>query len=171
MATTFELIQQAHTLTGEILALDPSDEEAEAALQLAVSAFLEGCDDKLGALRVVLGRIGSERAYLKDEEARLAGRRHVLDRAEERIKESATLLLEEREAFTGESKIKTPTYTAWLGSSTSVEGPEDPAQWPPEYLLERVTVTPAKAQAAADLRAGRQIPGLRLVTRRYPVFR
>jgi hypothetical protein len=65
---------------------------------------------------------------------------------------------------TGNTKFKTPLFTIWVQSSTSVqiEG-DDPAKLPVDYVTVKTTYTPNKKALAADLKDGKDIKGAKLV--------
>ena len=114
---TNELLQQ-----GLELLLHIEDEagvltEKSAAL---VDNWLEGTTDKLAGIFYVRQQTRGQIAILKEEQARLEGRRRALERLVEYLGDNAMFLLKQREAFGEEPKVKTPHYTVWVQTSKSV---------------------------------------------------
>ncbi|WP_125570483.1 siphovirus Gp157 family protein [Lacticaseibacillus songhuajiangensis] len=65
---------------------------------------------------------------------------------------------------TGNTKFKTPLFTIWVQSSTSVQiEADDPAKLPVDYVTVKTTYTPNKKALAADLKGGKDIKGAKLV--------
>lgn len=167
MASTYDLINQARYL----LTIIEADEgvlteatEAELLNWLAVS------EDKLHACLAARKRIDSEAEMLREEEKRIAARRKALEAASDRVLELATGLLLERETMGEEPKVKTSHYTAWLGETQSILGPEEVTEWPEAWR--RVKVEADKTAALREAKNGAALPtGFRLVTKRSVRFR
>lgn len=167
MPSTYDLINQARYL----LTIIEADEgvltettEAELLNWLAVS------EDKLHACLAARKRIDSEAELLREEEKRIAARRKALETASERILELATGLLLERETMGEEPKVKTSHYTAWLGETQSILGPDEVSEWPEQWR--RIKVEADKSAALREAKNGAQLPtGFHLVTKRSVRFR
>jgi hypothetical protein len=162
MPTTYELIEAARAvfacIDSEAGVLTP---EAEAQL----IAFLEGSEDKIAACIAVAKRLEAEAELLKSEELRLRDRRHALENGVDRVRAFASDLLLTREQLGEEPKVKTPTYTAWLQTTESIQGPEDIAYWPMEWT--RTKIEPDRSSALKAIKAGDETPdGFSIVQRR-----
>lgn len=162
MPTTYELMEAARAvfacIDSEAGVLTP---EAEAQL----IAFLEGSEDKIAACIAVAKRLDAEAELLKSEEMRLRDRRHALENGVDRVRSFASDLLLTREQLGEEPKVKTASYTAWLQTTESVQGPEDVAYWPMEWT--RTKVEPDRSSALKAIKAGSQAPdGFGIVQRR-----
>lgn len=167
MPSTYDLINQARYL----LTIIEADEgvltettEAELLNWLAVS------EDKLHACLAARKRIDSEAELLREEEKRIAARRKALETASDHILELATGLLLERETMGEEPKVKTSHYTAWLGETQSILGPDEVSEWPEAWR--RVKVEADKSAALREAKNGATLPtGFHLVTKRSVRFR
>ena len=163
MSSTYDLIITAGQLALDVASLEPeADIDGELAERL--NAYLIGVDDKLGALRFVHTRFKNDADLIADEAKRLQARARTLRASAERVRGLATDLLIAHEETTGEAKVKTPEYTAWIATSRSVKGPKDGVDWPPEY--QRTRIEPDKQGALRALRAGATIDGLEVVETR-----
>lgn len=133
--------------------------EIEAAL-----GTLEGeVGDKLDALRWVSEVAKADAAFLKVEAKRLTQAAKARESLSESIKLRALGLLQAHTALTGEPRLRTGAHTYWTATTTSVQGPEDPAAWPLPYRLEETTYKADKAGAKLALGAGQEIEGVALV--------
>ena len=166
MSSTYELLATSRSLLdmveteGGVLTV-----EAEAVLQ----DFLVKSEDKLHACLAVMRRAEAEADLLKAEEKRIAERRKAYELTVERVRDLAAYILEAREQMGEEPKVKTAHYTAWLGESESVVGPEDITDWPAEWT--RTKVEPDKAAAKAALKAGAAAHGFAITKKRSVRFR
>jgi hypothetical protein len=167
MPSAWELVESARHL----MAVIEDDggvltEETEAAL----AAWVNASEDKIGACVHAARRLTAEADLLKKEEERLYSRRKALEAGEARVREYATMMLLELEGVGQEPKVKTPTYTVWLGESESLHVPDDPALWPKAWTKTVVTVDKRVANAA--LEAGADVPpGFEVVRKRTVRFR
>lgn len=162
MATTYELLEQARAVLA-CLETEAGVLTPEAETQLF--AFLDGSADKLAACMAIAKRLDAEAELLKSEEMRLRDRRHALENGVDRVRGYATDLLVAREALGEEAKVKTASYTAWLQTTESVQGPDDVAYWPMEWT--RTKVEPDRSSALKALKAGDVAPdGFGIVQRR-----
>jgi len=166
--TTFELIQAAAVL---VQALTEDHGELDERSEHLLEIFMERCPDKLGALKAVVDRSAADADFLKAEAKRLDERRGGLLKIRERCRLMARELLEAHQDLTGETKIKTPTYTAYLSTRHSVAGPSDPEEWPELYREEVTTIKPNKKAALAALKGGAVVPGLELASSVSVAFR
>jgi hypothetical protein len=74
----------------------------------------------------------------------------------EHVKALATGLLLAREAMGEESKVKGPTYSAWLAETVSIVGPDEVSEWPEHWR--RVKVEPDRAAALRAAKGGAALP-------------
>lgn len=122
-----------------------------AKLQIDKSVKLEGCCTYYNELR-------SEGVKIEAEIARLKSRLKSLERKEESFAEYLRGCLPNQE--TSHSTL----YDISWRKSEAVEI-TDPSLIPPQYLREKITYEPDKAQAKLDLKMGAVIPGFQLVVR------
>ena len=165
MATTYDLIVEAHAISAAI----ETEEQDDEALFERFKAWIDASGDKFARLHAARSAFLADAAYLKAEAARLTERRRAFDRLAGKMSEYATDLLAAHEATTGESKIRTAAFTVYLASSERLEGPEDVNDWPAEY--QNTITRPDKAGAKAALKAGQEIPGFELVKSRSVRFK
>ena len=163
---TYDLLQSAHSL---VVAIEGDEGIDPTMLAPRLAAWLDASDDKLGGCRVAIARLTEGADFLKSEEKRIAERRKAIEAQTAHVRDLATSLLVAREALGEEPKVKTPTYTAWLQASESVDGPERPEDWPTEY--QRVTVSADREAAKRALKAGTAIEGVTLRESRSVRFR
>ena len=163
--TSVDLIEKAHRL-GFIMdsSMEIEDEAELAKLDQEANDILERLSeeipDKLDALRAVWLRLDSEVKLIRQEKQLLAAKQRARERGMRRVKDfTAGLLLARREAGQ-EPKLKTPTNSFWLSTSTSVSGPEDAALWP--HRWQRLKVEPDRNAALAALRDGEEVDGFLL---------
>ena len=118
---------------------------------------------RLDRLRAVATRLKSEESMLQDEIKRLQARKKSLASGVSRIKQYGTTILTTMRDQAGlDPRIKTTSATYYLHTSTSVQGPEDPADWPAVWQTTKVVANRAMAKKAlksatepdAELRAG-----------------
>jgi hypothetical protein len=160
--SVFDLITEAADLVRAVGALDP-DQDIEGQLAELLCGWLDDAEDKLGALRVVKLRLEAEAELLKTEAKRLQNRARTLSLAVGRVRSMGVELLQAHAEISGETKIKTSEYTAWLTTSERVEGPDAPAAWPGAFRREEIVIKVDKTAAKRALKSGKKISGLRLV--------
>lgn len=148
----------------EVLA-DP-DGDVDLELEAALDDFATELGAKVDALAWLRNRERAAAERLRADEVSLAKRRHRHERATERVTALLQRVVEAHESLTGEPRVKTDRATAFLRSSTSVDGPPSIDEWPDDLVVERVERRPDRAAAKKRLTAGEQIPGLSLHTRR-----
>ena len=163
MTSTYDLIRAIDLL---VASLEDSGGEATDATEEALLALVQAADDKAAALVAVDRRLAQAIEADRELEQRLAGRRKARAKAKERVRGLLYELLLAREEIGGEAKVATPLGTAYLSTSTRVEGPRDDADWPAQYRREVLTVEADRKAALADLRGGAEVAGVRLVTSR-----
>jgi hypothetical protein len=56
--------------------------------------------------------------------------------------------------------------TAYLTTTSKVEGPEEPERWPSQYQEVHTTISVDRRKATEDLKRGAVVEGLTLVTSR-----
>ena len=167
MSTTgYELYAQAAHMIATIESLEGADPEV---LDPQLAAWLDSCDDKIGAYHAVLKRLELEDVALKAEADGIAAARKRMAKQSERVRDLATLLLVSMEQLGEEPKVKRPTFSAWLLSTESVSAPEDAALLPLAY--QRVKVEANKAKLKDVLKAGELVDGCSLVQTRAVVIR
>ena len=167
--TTYDLLRAAHAITDAFACIDFDDDEAIAEATERAEAWCEASGDKLAALRAVSLRLKSEADLLKAEAARLTARRRSCEVGRERVMCLATQLLEAVESQTGEGKVKTTEFTAYLASSESLAAPDDLEAWPERFRVS--SWRPDRKAATAAIRAGDDLPGFSLVRRKSARFR
>lgn len=161
MPTGLDLLRES----GAIIAALDSEEGMDAAeCDARLSAWMSAQADKLAAYHAVCARLDAEDELMRAHAERIASRRRLLARHREHVRSLATALLLHRETLTGDHRCRGDGYSAWLQASESVEGPEAPEAWPEAY--QRVRVEPDRAGALRALRAGLEVPGVRLVSTR-----
>jgi len=166
MSTTYELIAAARFLVTELL---DSAGEVTPDIEAALNYYNAETPDKLAALRAASRAIKSEKEFLTKEIAHLTARKNALSKGEARVKELGTDLLKANLELTGESKIKTSTFTAYLGKSTAVSVPDDI-----RYLAPELKVFSERADKSAiklALQNGQTVRGCELVETQSVRFR
>ena len=168
MPTTYDLVSAAQAL---VMALEDGEgvltEEGENLLGL----YIERSEDKLGALRAVINRCDADADVLAKEVKLLTQRKRALGKAKERCRLLAFDLLCAHEKLTGETRIKTQTYSAWLASSERIDGPDDPRDWPEDFVTERTIQEVDRRAALEALKAGKTFPRLSIHKSRSARFR
>jgi len=167
MPSTYDLINQARYL---LTIIEADEGVLTEATEEELLNWLSISEDKLHSCLAARKRIDSEAELLREEEKRMAARRKALETASDRILELATGLLLERETMGEEPKVKTSHYTAWLGETQSIIGPDEVSEWPEAWR--RVKVEADKSAALREAKNGAQLPtGFHLVTKRSVRFR
>lgn len=167
MPSTYDLINQARYL---LTIIEADEGVLTEATEAELLNWLSISEDKLHSCLAARKRIDSEAELLREEEKRIAARRKALETASDRILELATGLLLERETMGEEPKVKTSHYTAWLGETQSILGPDEVSEWPEAWR--RVKVESDKSAALREAKNGAQLPnGFHLVTKRSVRFR
>lgn len=167
MPSTYDLINQARYL---LTIIEADEGVLTEATEAELLNWLSISEDKLHSCLAARKRIDSEAEMLREEEKRIAARRKALEAASDRILELATGLLLERETMGEEPKVKTSHYTAWLGETQSILGPDEVSEWPEAWR--RVKVEADKSAALREAKNGAQLPtGFHLVTKRSVRFR
>ncbi len=129
---------------------------------------------KLDGIGFVVDRLKAEASQLREWEKELATKRHVHERAVERLKLTASALLTgSREAGlfldrkTGKVKVGRDhgaVRSHWLVTTDAVMGPEDVTLWPGDWTTTKVA--PSKSAALKAIKADGVIPdGFDVVTR------
>jgi hypothetical protein len=167
MASTYDLINQARYL---LTIIEADEGVLTETTEAELLNWLAQSEDKLHACLAARKRIDSEAELLREEEKRIAAKRKSLESASDRILELATGLLLERETMGEEPKVKTSHYTAWLGETQSIVGPDDVTDWPEAWR--RTKVEADKSAALREAKNGAKLPtGFSLVTKRSVRFR
>ena len=167
MSTTgYELYAQAAHMIATIESLEGADPEV---LDPQLAAWLDSCDDKIGAYHAVLKRLEIEDVALKAEADAIAAARKRMAKQSERVRDLATLLLLAMEQLGEEPKVKRATFSAWLLSTESVSAPDDATLLPLAY--QRIKVEANKSKLKDALKAGELVDGCSLVQTRAVVIR
>lgn len=166
MPTTAELVHASHEALD---LLDQNQWEITPELEARIDELVEASQDKLAAIKHINDRCQSEAELLGNEIQALQARRTAILSVRERVRELGLMLLRSNRELTGLPRVKTPVYTAYIGRTQVVRGPEDPNLWPDGYKTVRVNAD--KLGALKDLRAGKEIPGLSLADVEYAAFR
>ena len=114
-------------------------------------------DDKVESICKVIRNLEAQAAAFKEEEQRLAKKRTTAENGVKRLKGSLLDFLQ----TTNKKKVNAGLFTVSLGSSKAVEITNESAL-PEDYLI----LPPPKVdktRISAELKAGREIPGARLV--------
>lgn len=159
--TGHDLLMQAGALVATLEAPDGADADT---FDGALGVWLDATDDKLTAYWAVVRRLDAEGEQLRTLERTLATRRRYLEAQAERVKAMAADLLASREALGEEPKVKTPLFSAWLATTTSVEVTVEPERL--DECYRRVEVSVDKARVKRDLELGATIHGAELVAKR-----
>jgi hypothetical protein len=161
MYTGHDLLRAA----GAIVAMLEAPEGADAdTFSAELSTWIDATEDKLSAYWAVSRRLDAETDELRGLERRLAVRRKYLEANAERVKVMATELLAAREALGEEAKVKTPLFSAFLATTTSVDVAVEPERL--DECYRRVEVSVDKARVKRDLELGVTIHGAQLVAKR-----
>ena len=153
MTTTYDLMRGAARVQMEIEQNDGLLSEDTAAF---LSGWIEESEDKVLACMHLVRRMDAEAELLEREEKALRAKRKTCENVSEHVKALATGLLLAREAMGEESKVKGPTYSAWLAETVSIAGPEDVSEWP--EVWRRVKVEPDRAAALRAAKGGAKLP-------------
>jgi len=164
--TGYDLYTQAAHMIATIESLEGADPEV---LDPQLAAWLDSCDDKIGAYHAVLKRLEIEDVALKAEADSIFAARRRMAKQSERVRDLATILLLAMEQLGEEPKVKRPTFSAWLLSTESVSAPEDATLLPLAY--QRVKIEADKTKLKAALKAGELVDGCSLVQTRGVVIR
>ena len=155
-----ELLMRA----GELVARLEAPEGADADISYELDAWLAGCEDRMTAYWAVCKRLDAEQAMLRDMEQTLARRRRYLDAQADLVRSRAAYMLEAREGLGEEPKVKTPLFSAWLATTSSVEVSVEPERL--DECYRRVEVSIDKARLKRDLELGATVHGAALVAKR-----
>ena len=153
MTTTYDLMRGAARVQMEIEQNDGLLSEDTAAF---LSGWIEESEDKVLACMHLVRRMDAEAELLEREEKALRAKRKTCENVSEHVKALATGLLLAREAMGEESKVKGPTYSAWLAETVSIAGPEDVSEWP--EVWRRVKLEPDRAAALRAAKSGAELP-------------
>lgn len=164
--TGYDLYTEAARMIATIESLEGADPEV---LDPQLAAWLDSCDDKIGAYYAVLKRLELEDVALKAEADAIAAARRRMAKQSERVRDLATILLLAMEQLGEEPKIKRATFSAWLLNTESVSAPEDAALLPLAY--QRVKIEANKSKLKDALKAGELVNGCQLLTTRSVVIR
>jgi 2-keto-4-pentenoate hydratase len=153
MSSTYDLMRGAARVQMEI-------DENSGLISEDTAAFLVGwieeSEDKVLACMHLVRRMEVEAELLEAEEKRLRFKRKTCENVTEHVKALATGLLLAREAMGEESKVKGPTYSAWLAETVSIVGPDEVSEWPEHWR--RVKVEPDRAAALRAAKGGAALP-------------
>ena len=166
MSTGYDLYTQAAHMIATIESLEGADPEI---LDPQLAAWLDSCDDKIGAYHAVLKRLEIEDVALKAEADAISAARKRMAKQSERVRDLATILLLAMEQLGEEPKVKRPTFSAWLLATEAVTAPEDATLLPLAY--QRVKVEANKSKLKDALKAGELVDGCGLLTTRSVVIR
>jgi hypothetical protein len=149
---------------GALVAQLEAPEGADADISYEIDAWLAGCEDRMTAYWAVCKRLDAEGAQLRELETTLAKRRRYLERQADLVRSRASYMLEAREGLGEEAKVKTPLYSAWLATTTSVEVSVEPERL--DACYRRIEVSIDKQRLKRDLELGAEIHGATLVHKR-----
>lgn len=120
---------------------------------------LEGAvPDKLLALRAVCVRTDAEIAVIDDEIAILRAAKTARQKTIDRVKGYCMQLLEGNEAAHHSSQVKAGGHTFWIANGERMVYPDDLADWPEEYIREKVVRSADKAGAKKALNGVDELP-------------
>lgn len=146
-----------------IASLEASGGEADDTTEADLEALLGQAEHKVEAVVYTIQRLDIEAKAERELEDLHKRRRAAAERAQERVRGLLLELVQGHLALTGEGKVKTAHGTAYIITSSRVDGPEDPAAWPEGYRRTKLVVSADREAAKAALKAGASLPGLALV--------
>jgi len=149
--TSWDLVEATHKLLylGELWEASLEEERPGIAEQIReLMDLIEGeGPDRLDALRAVAQRLKYEEALLKDERDLLNNKIRAASKGQTRVRDFMFGIYKGLSAISGDERIRTPRHTYWIGTSSSIQGPEDDLNaWRDQGWLETV---PRKDKAAA----------------------
>ena len=128
----------------------------------ALDKLTDDLDSKVDGYCAIITELKADAKALREEETRLASRRHGLEARAERLRETLASSMEAQ----GRSKIRTAHRTAWLAETTALEI-TDLAQVPAEYIKPITEEQVKRALIKAELEAtGEVLPWARLVAKK-----
>jgi hypothetical protein len=162
LAHTARLVAAAPRLYD--LEIDEDEWSDDPEYAAALEAIIECEPDiaaKLDALRAVRLRLDAECSALRAEEWHLAERRRALGRSADRLGETGRLLLAALPPDRDGRQKTRGTHSHWLQASESIQGPDNPKDWPES--CRRVRYEPDREAARALLDQGAELPGVSVV--------
>jgi hypothetical protein len=158
--TTYDLLSQIRML---VASLEASGGEANSETEDALVSLAALAENKAETLLYADERLAIEEEAEVAAERRHAARRRAIGTSRDRVRGLLRELVQCHLDLTGESKIRTAHGTVYLSQRLTVEGPEDPAAWPAQYVERRESIHVDRRAAERDLKAGQTVEGLRLI--------
>ena len=156
MATLYEIkADLEHVLDGGLIVDEETGEvlfDSENLEQLQAAY-----EEKLEAVGLFIKNLESDAAAIREEEKKLAARRHVMENKAKRLREYMLLNLGDGE------KVKTARIEIGTRYTEAVHVDDD-AEVPEEYM--RIKAEPNKTALKAALKNGVEIPGVQMVRNR-----
>lgn len=156
MATMYELQGKYRELfdLAEDGTIDP------ALLHDTMDSITDAIEDKAVGYVHVIKEVEADAAKVDAEIKRLTERRNGYIRNAKTLKQVLIGAMNDTNA----KKFKTPLYTIWIQQSTSVAiDADDPKKLPVDYVQMVTTYKADKKALAADLKAGKEVKGAKLV--------
>jgi hypothetical protein len=159
--TGYDLYTEAARMIATIESVEGADPEV---LDPQLAAWLDSCDDKIGAYHAVLKRLEIEDVALKTEADAIAAARKRMAKQSERVRDLATILLLAMEQLGEEPKVKRPTFSAWLQTTESISVPDDCTRL--QLAYQRIKVEADKTGIKLAIKAGDDVLGCSVVETR-----
>jgi hypothetical protein len=146
------------TLFEEFFQSIAEQEMFDVSQQTELAAYLEGAVEKRDRLGEFIMRMESEAEAIRNEEKRLAERRHVFEKIAGCMREGIHQQMRDWEL----KKVEGAMFTFAVQACPASVEITDEAQIPGEYVDYKPQVDRNKVKE--DLKAGKEVPGARLVT-------
>lgn len=156
MATMYELQGKYHELyeLAEDGTIDP------ALLHDTMDSITDAIEDKAVGYVQVIKQVEADADEIDAEIKRLTERKNSYTRNAKTLKQVLVGAMNDVDA----KKFKTPLYTIWVQQSASVAlESDDPMKLPVQYVKAATTYKVDKKGIAADLKAGKEVKGAKLV--------
>lgn len=151
-------IQQGYMDILETLALG-CDEDTEAAALSMLDELGAMESDKVDAIGAVLRKYDADEKHLRDESQRLQRAAQSMARARDRFRAYLLRVMKQN----GNQRLKGKATTLYISNRQSVHISVPAEHLPADYVEHVVAITPLKANIAAALKEGKDVPGALLV--------
>jgi len=153
MAKLYEMVGSYRNL------LEVSDSETGEGFQAVLDTLSDAIDTKLEGCAKVVRNLQGDIAVLKEEEARLAGRRQSVENNITRLK----TYMRENMTAADKQKIKTALFTIYIIKGKEKVQIDDETLISSEYRAEPSPPPPDRKAILAALKAGTKVPGAKIV--------
>ena len=123
--------------------------------------LLEELNNKSSSIIKVFQNFKGNVDIIDQEIKRLQGLKQAINKQSERLKEYVTMAMQEAKL----DKVETPLGKLSFRKSTSVEI-EDESKIPAKYITIKQTESISKTDIGKDLKAGKEVAGAKLVTKK-----